>query len=75
MIYMLHLYGTHTNKTILNFTQEEIAEELGISRIQLGRVLKELHDEGIISTKRNRIIIENSKALKDKFDQVIITKQ
>lgn len=64
MLYMLNLYGTSTDTTVLDISQKELADGLGISRIQLGRVLKELRDVEIISTRRNKITVINPEKLK-----------
>lgn len=70
-IHMLHMYGRTTGDMMINYTQEEIAEEIGITRIQLGRVLKELREENIISTKRNMICVKDLEGLIKKINSQI----
>lgn len=46
-----------------DMTQDELAELLGISRVQLTRALSVLRSRGIIATQRHRISITNQAAL------------
>ena len=45
------------------FTQNELAHNVGCSRITVTRVLKQFTDEKLISRKNRKIIIEDMDAL------------
>ena len=44
-------------------TQEDIADLIGMSRVQITRELTELRDKGILATTRGKITITNIKEL------------
>ena len=46
------------NENTLIITHQEIAEDIHTSRVVVSRLLKRLENEGVISTHRNRIIVE-----------------
>lgn len=54
-------------------SQEDIGNVLGLSRIQVARVLKTLRESGIISTERKRIIILDHEALMDCCHDIVDT--
>lgn len=47
----------------INITQEQLAETLGVGRTFLARVIRQLGDEGVITTGRGAITIVNRSAL------------
>ncbi len=51
----------------LRWSQNDLAVGLGLSRGQLGRVLKMLKEKGIIKTTRNMIIVLDKDKLKNMF--------
>lgn len=60
------LYETASNgkNSGHKLTQQQMAAIAGTAREVVGRSLKSMEDEGIISVDRNRIIIKNKEALK-----------
>lgn len=51
--------------SVLPVTQDELASYLGLNRSNIARCLKQLREEGVVETKRNRIIIKNTKKLRE----------
>ena len=47
----------------IEMTQEEIADILGMSRVQITRELADLRSRGILSTARGKLIITDLPAL------------
>jgi CRP-like cAMP-binding protein len=66
------LYETATDhKTAEHkLTQQEMAAIAGTAREVVGRSLKSLEEEGIISLDRHRIVIKNKEALRQKVTEV-----
>ncbi|HJX03236.1 MAG TPA: Crp/Fnr family transcriptional regulator [Dehalococcoidia bacterium] len=52
-------------------TQQEMAAMAGTAREVVGRSLKSLEEEGIISLDRHRILIKNKEALRQKVMEVV----
>ncbi len=52
----------------LPFTQQEIGDALGLSNIHVNRITQELREEGLIETKRGRLIVMNWKKLQKAAD-------
>jgi CRP-like cAMP-binding protein len=50
---------------IIYLNQTEIAENAGVTRVQVARTLRKLRDEGIVNTLRNRVVILDNKRLLD----------
>lgn len=50
-----------TNDNTLIITHQEIADDINTSRVVVSRILKRLENEGHITIRRNRIIVENKK--------------
>lgn len=48
-----------TNDNTLIITHQEIADDINTSRVVVSRLLKRLENEGQITIRRNRIIVEN----------------
>lgn len=63
ILYLLHTTALAEGLTTLALSQEELAEILGMSRVNLTRHIKRLRDEGIINTSRKRIQILNLASL------------
>ena len=59
---MAHSYPMQNNT--LDITQEELASIIGLSRMQITRVLGELRQNEIVKTNRGRIIVQDIKTLK-----------
>nr|WP_245432865.1 Crp/Fnr family transcriptional regulator [Mesorhizobium loti] len=53
-----------TGKHDLTLTQEQLAAMLGVGRSYLSRVFRELRDDGIIETRRGRIIVHKTGRLR-----------
>ena len=69
-LYLHHVYYVTNN--IINLTQEQIGQLLGLSRVQVARVFSILREENIIETKRNNIIVLNPERLKIKCSDIVI---
>ena len=54
-----------------NLSQEQIGQMLGLSRVQVTRVLSNLRKEGIIKTARNSIEIMNMEGLMNRCSDVV----
>jgi CRP-like cAMP-binding protein len=50
---------TQDHNFVFPFTQEEIADTLGLSTVHVNRTLKRLRQEGLISVARHRVIIHD----------------
>jgi CRP-like cAMP-binding protein len=50
---------------VVESTQQEIGDRLGLGRLSVSRVLKDLEREGIISIRRGSITIEDPERLRD----------
>ncbi|MFR6291992.1 MAG: Crp/Fnr family transcriptional regulator [Peptococcaceae bacterium] len=63
LLYLLTAAETSLSGFTLEMTQDELAEMLGLSRVQLTRGLSELRKRNIILTKRNQIKVIDFAAL------------
>lgn len=63
LLYLLTINQPACSELVIDMTQEELAEILGLSRIQLTRGLSELRRQNIISTSRGKIHVINLPAL------------
>ncbi|MBS6397554.1 MAG: Crp/Fnr family transcriptional regulator [Clostridiales bacterium] len=63
LLYLLTAAQTSLSKFTIEMTQDELAEMLGLSRVQLTRGLSELRKRNIILTKRNQIKVIDLAAL------------
>ena len=63
LLYLLTINQPACSGLVIDMTQEELAEILGLSRIQLTRGLSELRRQNIISTTRGKIHVINLPAL------------
>ena len=63
LLYLLTVNQPARSGLVIDMTQEELAEILGLSRIQLTRGLSELRKQNIISTTRGKVHVINLPAL------------
>lgn len=63
LLYLLTINQPACSGLVIDMTQEELAEILGLSRIQLTRGLSELRKQNIISTARGKVHVINLPAL------------
>ena len=57
LLYLLAVSQPANSGLIIEMTQEELADILGMSRVQITRELTHLRAEGILITKRGRLLI------------------
>lgn len=63
LLYLLASQQSAVPALKVDMTQDELAEILGISRVQLTRGLSELRRRGIVATSRGRVQVLDSSAL------------
>lgn len=63
LLYLLTLNQPSNSGLEIQMTQEDIADLIGMSRVQITRELTELRDKGILATTRGKITITNIKEL------------
>lgn len=63
LLYLLTINQPACSGLVIDMTQEELAEILGLSRIQLTRGLSDLRKQNIISTARGKVHVINLPAL------------
>lgn len=63
LLYLLTINQPSNSGLVIEMTQEDIADILGISRVQITRELTELRSKGIISTTRGKLMITDFPAL------------
>lgn len=63
LLYLLTLNQPSNSGLEIQMTQEDIADLIGMSRVQITRELAELRDKGILATTRGKITITNIKEL------------
>lgn len=51
------------NESIIMVSQDELCSYIGLNRSNIARCLKQLREDGVIETKRNKIIIKDIKKL------------
>lgn len=59
LLYLLTINQPACSGLVIDMTQEELAEILGLSRIQLTRGLADLRKQNIISTTRGKVHVIN----------------
>lgn len=64
LLYLLSTGAPASSSLFVDRTQDELAELLGISRVQLSRGLSALREQGIISTSRGKLCVTDIAALK-----------
>jgi CRP-like cAMP-binding protein len=55
-----------TNGVEFEMTQEQLAEMLGVGRTFVTRVVKQLRDDGVISTRRGVFVVEDEATLRER---------
>ena len=63
LLYLLTINQPSNSGLVIEMTQEDIADILGMSRVQITRELTELRSNGIISTTRGKLMITDFPAL------------
>lgn len=61
--YLLEQDQQGQGRIVLSETQEQLADLFGVARPSLGRVLRDLHNEGVISATGKHIVIKDRAAL------------
>jgi CRP-like cAMP-binding protein len=56
---------TDTNSIDMPVTQEQLADATGLSAVHVSRTLTDLRDQGLVSTPKGRLVIEDWDALKE----------
>lgn len=69
-LYSYIKYNPNDNN-IVDFTQEEIASVVGISRMQVTRILGSLRKRGIVKTERGKVIILDMEMLEENCAGII----
>ena len=63
LLYLLTINQPSNSGLVIEMTQEDIADILGMSRVQITRELTELRSKGIISTTRGKMMITDFPSL------------
>lgn len=63
LLYLLTMNQPSNSGLVIEMTQEDIADILGMSRVQITRELTNLRNRGILSTTRGRLIVTDLPAL------------
>ena len=63
LLYLLTMNQPSNSGLVIEMTQEDIADILGMSRVQITRELTDLRGRGILSTSRGRLTITDLPAL------------
>ena len=63
LLYLLTMYQPSNSGLVIEMTQEDIADILGMSRVQITRELTDLRSRGILSTTRGRLTVTDLPAL------------
>ena len=63
LLYLLTMNQPSNSGLVIEMTQEDIADILGMSRVQITRELTDLRNRKVISTNRGRLIITDLPAL------------
>lgn len=63
LLYLLTINQPANSGLVIDMTQDEIAEILGISRVQITRELGELRRQGIVETLRGKLVVSDLSAL------------
>jgi len=61
--YILQLSRNNDQEIILDKSQNELSELFGVTRPSLGRVVRELHNEGVINVNGKRIFVRDREKL------------
>lgn len=63
LLYLLTMNQPSNSGLVIEMTQEDIADILGMSRVQITWELTDLRNRGIVSTTRGRLIVADLPAL------------
>lgn len=63
LLYLLTMNQPSNSGLVIEMTQEDIADILGTSRVQITWELTDLRNRGIVSTTRGRLIVADLPAL------------
>lgn len=63
LLYLLTINQPANSGLVIDMTQDELAELLGMSRVQITRELSELRRRGIVETTRGKLLISDLPAL------------
>ena len=63
LLYLLTMNQPASSGTVIEMTQSDIADILGMSRVQVTRELTELRNKGILSTTRGKLTVTDLSAL------------
>ena len=63
LLYLLTMNQPSNSGLVIQMTQEDIADILGMSRVQITRELTDLRSRGILSTTRGRLTVTDLPAL------------
>lgn len=63
LLYLLTIHQPSNSGLSIEMTQEDIADILGMSRVQITRELAQLRSHGILATTRGRLIVTDLPAL------------
>lgn len=63
LLYLLTINQPSNSGLVIEMTQEDIADILGMSRVQITRELTDLRKRGILSTTRGKLTVTNLPAL------------
>ena len=63
LLYLLTMNQHSNSGLVIEMTQEDLADILGMSRVQITRELTDLRSRGIVSTTRGRLIVADLSAL------------
>lgn len=63
LLYLLTINQPANSGLVIDMAQDELAEILGISRVQITRELGELRRKGIVETLRGKLVVSNLPAL------------
>ncbi|WP_437773456.1 Crp/Fnr family transcriptional regulator [Arthrobacter sp. KNU40] len=66
----LYVYEQPEQNSLVDLTQEQIAQVTGLSRTQVTRVLKILRDDRVIETNRGRLQILDLEALRNRYTKM-----
>ena len=63
LLYLLTMNQPSNSGLVIEMTQEDIADILGMSRVQITRELTDLRSRGLLSTTRGRLTVTDLPAL------------
>lgn len=69
--FYIYLDNLNDSSNVINLTQYEIMEFVGLNRANLAKYLKILREKGVIDTQRNQLVVIDKEALKE-FGTIMI---